>query len=54
MILMEGWSALLFEDFQVAGSHTLAWNRKGHVAGVYFYRIESGAYVVMERIVVLE
>jgi hypothetical protein len=44
---------MLVYSVQPAGSHSLEWNTAGLPSGLYFYRMEAGALLATEKVVVI-
>ena len=44
----------LIDGHQPAGDHVVKWDARGSPSGVYFYRLEAGAFVSARKLVVLK
>jgi hypothetical protein len=46
--------ATLVDQYQSAGTHTVAWNAGGTASGIYFCRITAGTFTQMRKLVLLK
>ncbi len=46
--------AVLVDGFQEAGEHQVSWNAAHLASGSYFYRLESGGKVMVQRMTLLK
>ena len=46
--------AILIDDMQAEGSHKVEWNAVNYSSGIYFYRLQSGDFVLTRKMVLLK
>ena len=45
--------AVLVDEPKAPGSHTVTWNAAGMASGIYFYRLNAGAFTDVKKMAVL-
>ncbi len=45
--------ATVVNERRTAGSHTVHWNGEGHASGIYFYRLQAGAFSAVKKMLLL-
>jgi hypothetical protein len=46
--------AVLVDQSQNEGNHTISWNAIGHSSGIYYYRIEAGEFSDMKKCILIK